>query len=87
MTEAVAVTLPPEDAWRHLGSTPESEPVEVILRSFDRPVLFAVGKTPNRPDGEPTTVTPGEGARLSGLHFFAKPARPGESCRILIRGL
>jgi hypothetical protein len=87
MTEAQALTLPAVDAWRHLGSTPESEPVEVILRSFDRPVLFAVGKTPNRPDGDPATVSPGEGVRLTGLHFFAKPARAGEACRILVRGL
>src|SRR5204862_138248 len=31
MTEAQAVTLPPVDTWRHLGSTPEHEPVEVML--------------------------------------------------------
>jgi hypothetical protein len=87
MTEAVAVTLPPLDSWHHLGSTPENEPVEVIVRSFDRPVLFAVGASPNRPDGRPATVAPGSGVRLTGLHFFAKPARPGEPCRILVRGL
>jgi hypothetical protein len=87
MTEALAVTLPPDDRWLHLGSTPETEPVEVVLRSFDRPVLFAVGTNPNRPDGEPVTVPAGGGARLSGLHFFAKPVRPGEATRILVRGL
>ena len=87
MTEAYALTLPPVDSWRLLGSTPENEPVEVIVRAFDLPVLFAVGKSPSRPDGEPATVAPGEGVRLTGLHFFAKPARAGEPCRILVRGL
>src|SRR5207245_2728331 len=40
MTEGIALTLGPGAGWRHLGSTPEKAPVEVVLRSFDRPVLF-----------------------------------------------
>ncbi len=87
MTEAVAITLEAKDGWRHLGHAPEAEPVEVVLRSFDRDVLFAAGSGPNAPDGAPVTVRAGEGARLTGLHFFAKPAPPPAACRILVRGL
>ena len=85
--EGIALTLKPGEGWKHLGSTPETEPVEVVLRSFDAPVRFATGKTPRMPDGDPVVVQPGSGARLSGLHFFAKPVRAGEPCRILVHGL
>jgi hypothetical protein len=87
MAEGVALTLPPGSGWRHLGSTPETEPVEVVLRSFDAPVLFATGRSPSRPDGDGVEVGPGSGARLSGLHFFAKPAGEGPACRIVVRGV
>ncbi len=87
MTEAVAITLDAKDGWRHLGHAPEAEPIEVVLRSFDRTVLFATGQGRNAPDGEAVTVRPGEGARLTGLHFFARPAPPPASCRISVRGL
>ena len=87
MTEGKALTLGPTEGWRHLGSTPEAAPVEVVLRSFDRSVLFAIGKSPAAPTDAPVTVEAGGGARLTGLHFFAKPAREGAACRILIRGL
>lgn len=85
--EAFAVTLEAGSDWRHLGHTPEKEAVEVILRSFDRPVLFATGATAARPDSEPVEVPPLSGRRLKGLHFFAKPALPDGACRVLVRGI
>jgi hypothetical protein len=85
--EAVALTLGADEGWRHLGGTPEKDPVEVIVRSFDRPVLFATGRGPARPDAEPVTVEPQSGKRLTGFHFFVRPAPPGGACRILVRGL
>ena len=87
MAEGRSITLPPDAGWRLLGSTPEKSPVEVVLRAFDVPVLFATGRGPAAPDAAPTAVAPGEGARLSGLHFFAKPATPGAGGRILVRGV
>jgi hypothetical protein len=87
MVEAWSVTLEPGQDWRYLGSTPEKSAVECVLRSFDGPVLFATGSGSARPDGEPLTVEAGAGGRLSGLHFFARPAAPGVRCRILVRGI
>ena len=87
MTEGRALTLEAGEAWRHLGSTPEKAPVEVVLRSFDLPVLFATGRSPAAPSDAPLTVEAGGGARLVGLHFFARPAREGHACRILVRGI
>lgn len=85
--EAFAITLKPDEGWHHLGSTPEKAPVEVVLRAFDGAVAFATGSTARTADGPPVTVAAGEGARLSGLHFFAKPAGPGGPCRIVVRGV
>jgi hypothetical protein len=86
MAEGIALTLEPAGAWRRVGSAPEGKPVEFVLRSFDRPVLFAAGSSPAEPEGEPIVVAPGEGARLEGLHVFARPT-PGEGqVRILVRG-
>lgn len=87
MTEGVAHTLAPDASWRFLGSAPEGKPVEAILRSFDRTVLFATGAGPSAPESTPVAVAPGEGARLTGLHFFARPG-PGEGpARIVVRGV
>ncbi len=85
--EAFAITLEPGAGWRLLGSTPEKEATEVVLRSFDAPVLFATGTTREKPDSEPVTVGPQSGSRLTGLHFFAKPALEDGPCRILVRGV
>ncbi len=87
MTEARTITLKPAEAWRYLGSTPEKEAVEVVVRSFDQDVLFATGASPTAPDGKPLTVRAGEGGRLSGLHFFVKPESASTPSRILVRGL
>ena len=87
MTEAWTLTLPAGADWRLLGSTPEKDAVEVVVRSFDRDVLVAAGATAAHPDASPVTVRAGFGGRVSGLHVFAKPASPGASCRILVRGV
>lgn len=85
--EARTITLKPGEPWHYLGSTPEKEPVEVVVRSFDRDVLFATGSGPGAPDGKPMTVRAGEGGRLLGLHFFVKPESTTTASRILVRGL
>jgi hypothetical protein len=87
MTEGWATVLKAGEDWRHVGAAPEHEPVEVIVRSFDLPVLFATGPTPRGPDAKPVVVGAQEGARLSGLHFFVKPATTDGDCRILVRGV
>lgn len=97
MTEARTLTLTPlpadaparraHDGWTFLGSTPEKTAVEVVLRSFDTNVEFATGTSAAHPDGTPTVVRPGEGARLSGLFFFARTASPNARGRVLVRGV
>lgn len=87
MTEARTITLKPGEAWRYLGSTPEKEAVEVVVRSFDQNVLFATGASAGAPDGAPMVVRAGEGGRLSGLHFFVRPESATAASRILVRGL
>ena len=87
MTEAFTLTLEPEEGWRLLGSTPEKSDVEVVLRSFDADVLFATGRSKDAPDAPPITIHAGEGGRLTGLHFFARPTAHGASRRILVRGV
>lgn len=100
MAEARSLTLPPravapapdddprgDHGWTFLGSTPEKAAVETVLRSFDTTVEFATGSTPAQPDAPPMLVRPGEGARLSGHHFFVRPALPGIPGRILVRGI
>ena len=86
MTEGFTLTLKADSGWLHVGSTPETAPIDVVLRSFDRPVLFATGRGAAAPSDAPIEVAAGSGARLTGLHFFAKPARLGDACRILVRG-
>ena len=97
MAEARTLTLKPavddaaprraHEGWTFLGSTPEKTAVEVVVRSFDTDVEFATGTSAASPDGAPTVVRPGEGARLSGLYFFVRPARAGASGRVLVRGV
>lgn len=84
--ESWTTTLKPDEGWRCLGSTPEKAPVEVVLRSFDGTVEFATGAGRSAPDGAPVVVAAGTGARLSGLHFFARAAGGGP-CRVVVRGV
>jgi hypothetical protein len=86
VTAGRALTLDPSEAWRLVGRAPEGAPVEFVLRSFDRSVLFGTGAGAAGPDGEPVVVLPGTGARLTGLHFFARPAQGEGPARILVRG-
>ena len=87
MTEGRTMTLSPGEPWRYLGSTPEKDAVDVVVRAFDRDVLVATGATAAKPDGASLTVSAGSGGRVTGLHVFAKPASPGAPCRILVRGV
>ncbi|MBL9086272.1 MAG: hypothetical protein JNM10_03950 [Planctomycetia bacterium] len=97
MTEARTLTLAPapadapprraHDGWTFLGSTPEKTAVEVVLRAFDTDIEFATGTSAAHPDAPATRVRPGEGARLSGLFFFARPASATAKGRILVRGV
>ena len=86
--EQVALRLRKLDGWTLLGGEPEAKkPVEVVVRSFERPVLCATGAGPNAPDSPPVEVPPGEGRRLTGRFFFARPASPDAPCLISFRGL
>jgi hypothetical protein len=86
--EQVALRLRKTDGWTLLGGDPEAKkPIEVILRSFERPVLFATGASETAPDSEPVVVPPGEGRRLEGRWFFARPAPPEAPCLVSYRGL
>ena len=83
------VALSLRDAsWTYLGGDDEAKKeLEVVLRAFDQDVEFATGKGANQPDDESVTVPRGEGRRLTGRHFFARPTAPGAACRVTQRGL
>jgi hypothetical protein len=86
--EQVALRLTKPDAWTLLGGDPEAKkPPEVVVRSFDGPIHVATGKTDRMPDTEPVLVPPGQGRRLTGRWFFARPAGAHGACRISYRGL
>jgi hypothetical protein len=86
--EQVAIRLRKLDGWTYLGGDPAAKkPIEVILRSFERSVLFATGSGESQPDAEPVVVPSGEGRRLEGRHFFARPAPPEAPCLVSYRGL
>jgi hypothetical protein len=86
--EQVALRLRKTDGWTYLGGKPEArKPLEVVLRSFERPVLAATGETEKGPDAEPVRIPPGEGRRLEGRHFFVRPAPPEAPCLVSYRGL
>jgi hypothetical protein len=85
--EQVALRLTNTQDWTLLGGNPEAKkPVEVVVRSFDVPVHVATGSTNRAPDVEPIVVPAGEGRRLTGRWFFARPVAPGGPCRISFRG-
>jgi hypothetical protein len=87
--EQVALRLTRTDGWTLLGCDPEAKkPVEVVVRAFEHAVEVAVGETDRMPDAEPVSVPAGEGRRLTGRCFFARPTNPGLGpCLISYRGL
>ncbi len=85
--DQVALRLAEASDWTYLGGNAEAKkPLEVIVRAFEGNVLFATGSGPDQPDGEPVDVPVGEGRRLSGKHFFARPRDPG-GCLLSYRGV
>jgi len=86
--EAHALRLRKTDGWTYLGGRPEAKkPLEVVLKAFEGDALFAVGPTEREPGGEPIRVPRGQGRRLAGLHFFARPADPRRPLLVSHRGL
>ena len=86
--EQVALRLRKTDGWTYLGGRPDArkEP-EVVVRAMEGAVLFATGPDENAPDGDPVLVPEGEGRRLTGRHFFLRPAPPEGPRLVLHRGL
>jgi hypothetical protein len=86
--EQVALRLQKTDGWTYLGGDSEAKkPLEVVIRAFEGGALAATGPTEKAPEGEGVDVPEGEGRRLVGRHFFARPARPDAPCLISYRGL
>jgi hypothetical protein len=87
--EQVALRLTRTDGWTLLGGDPEAKkPVELVVRSFEHPVDVAAGDTDRTPDRAPMRVPAGEGRRVAGRWFFARPADPAQGpCLISYRGL
>ena len=84
----VALRLAGPTDWTYLGGDAEAKkPLEVVVRSFDRAVCFAVGEAQDAPEEPSVTVPAGEGRRLAGRHFFVRPLEAGASCRISYRGV
>jgi hypothetical protein len=86
--EQVALRIQPTGSWTYLGHAPDpAKPVEVVIRAFDGAALAATGTGPHQPDGTPIEVPEGEGRRLEGTHFFARPAGDGGPCLLSYRGI
>lgn len=86
--EAIAVRLPPGERWTYLcGESGAKKPADVVVRAFEHALLAAVGTGERGPDTEPVLVRPGEGRRLVGQHFFARPADPVQGSLVTYRGL
>ena len=87
--ETVARRLTDNSTWTYLGGDAEAkEAPECVLRAFEASATLAAGDTDQQPD-ETTAieVPPGEGRRLAGRHFFARPTPPVTSCLIAVRGV
>ena len=75
------------DSWTYLGGDADAkQPLELVVRAFDGAACMAIGEGPDGPTGDPVDVPEGEGRRLEGRHFYAKPAT-GNSCLISYRGI
>lgn len=86
--DAYALRLRKMDGWTYLGGRPESKkPPEVVVRAFAGDILFATGSHEDGPDTDPVRVPEGEGRRLTGSHFFVRPAPPERPAMLTHRGL
>jgi hypothetical protein len=86
--EQVALRIQKTDGWTYLGGDPDAKkPLEVVFRAFEGDVLAATGETGKEPASESVLVPAGEGRRLEGRHFFARPARPDRPVLMSYRGL
>ena len=86
--EATSRRLPVGEAWTYLGGQPDAkEPIDLVVRAFEAPVLVAVGMNDRAPDSEPVLVPLGEGRRLCGSHFFARPLEALRPAIVTVRGL
>lgn len=87
--EQIARRLPPEPRWTYLGGVAQegAAPVEVVFRVFEGGLLAATGTSPEAPDSTPVPVGVGVGARLTGRHFFVRPAGERDGCLYSYRGL
>jgi hypothetical protein len=86
--EATAMRLPSGERWSYLGGQAGAkEPLDVVVRAFEAPVLAAVGDQERGPDSEPVLVPAGEGRRLCGWHFFARPASAASGALVTFRGI
>lgn len=85
--EAVEIRLPAGDRWTYLcGQADAKKPNDVVIRAFGQPALCAVGDGERGPDAEPVLVPVGQGRRLVGRHFYARPADPALSGLLTVRG-
>ncbi len=86
--DQVALRLAGTPTWTYLGGKAESKkPLEVVVRAFDREIEIATGEGASEPTGASVRVSAGEGRRLTGQHFFARPTAHGAPCRISYRGV
>jgi hypothetical protein len=85
--EATSRRLPAGERWTYLGGQADAkEPFDLVVRAFEAPVLVAIGENDRAPDTEPVLVPVGQGRRLCGQHFFARPAE-GAAAVVTFRGL
>ncbi len=87
--EQIAQRLPPGAPWTYVGGVAEEggTPVEVVFRVFEGALLAATGASREAPDSPPVPVGVGMGTRLTGRHFFVRPAGERDGCLYSYRGL
>lgn len=86
--EQIARRLAPSKTWTYIGGVKaEAQPVELVLRAFEGDLLAATGEEAGAPGTEITRIRVGGGARLTGRHFFVRPAGERDGCLFSFRGL
>ena len=86
--EQIAIRLTQRESWTYLaGDNDAKKDLEVVVRAFDRDAMARTGTSRNDPDGEEVLIPVGQGRRLIGKHFFAKPAGNHDRCLISYRGV